>query len=97
MDRQPHDHKLQTLGYSPTDPSDRLKLRRRASGTTHYANSTDRSRFYRVTILGSDCLMAIDMPAVAACGVRLQGGEVVVMEAATKVGCAGCRRAVTPS
>lgn len=92
MTRQPHDRKLQALGY---DPADRLKLRRLASGTTHYAaSSVDRSRFYRVTVHGSDCLMAIEMPAVAACGARLQGGEVVVMEAKTKVRCTGCRRAV---
>lgn len=85
-----HDTKLAALGYQP---GDRLKVRRFASGVTHHTASLDRTRFYRVTILGADCLMAIDMPVTAACGADLKGGEVIVMEAATKVGCVGCRRA----
>jgi hypothetical protein len=90
--RRDHDTYLTGLGYAD---GDRLKLRRFASGTTHHAQQTP-PRFYRVTILGADCLMAIDMPVTAACGAVLQGGEVIAMEAKTKVGCVACRQAVTP-
>jgi hypothetical protein len=84
---RPHAPYLAHLGY---EHDGRLLLRRMGSGTTHLA-PVEAPRFYRASVLGSDCLLAVHDPVVAACGARLRG-EVVVMEATTRIGCAACRR-----